>query len=328
MTGANGRPERRRWVFRQFKPYALTVPVLTAIVIAIPILWLSTIYPPYTLYLLLFLLWPGVIFLFKYLDWWARRIEIEIADNGRKAITFKKGVWCNSKQPVPLSDFPVPTFRQNLLGRLLNYGDFDLSFLGGPGSLENVENYAALCKLVESRGEEEPERYRSPFVQAASGVWTVLCFIARATSWAWRVLRTTFRGIARGLDWTARMLPRSFHRQFGDLLEQWGSAVSSWILELPSSQTGVSPTYEGLLRFCDCELFQNGRRLDPSHLPDASSRVYFSILTITRVIVPENGYSTWMVSPRIRNIRDVQRRIDPELFERFIGQYSGNGMQN
>jgi hypothetical protein len=305
MTSVNG-SNKRRWVFRQFMPYVLTVPTLEAVLSATLIILLSTLYPSYTRLSLLLILLPGAYLLLKFLDWWARRIEIKIADNGRRWIIFKEGIWHSSEQPVSLSDFLVPTYRRSLLGRVFDYGDFDYSFMGGPNGLKAVGNYSMLRQLITSLGEEEPVPRRSPFGQLLSFVWAVTVgFIVIVALWVWRVLCIAGRVIARG---------------------QWDKAVRGWLPQLTSPRPDLSPTYRGFLQFCDCELLSNGRRLDMSHPPNSISQcslqAYCSILGTTRVIVPDgNGSGSWIARPSIRNIRDIQRRIDPDLFERFIGQY-------
>jgi hypothetical protein len=315
----------RRWVFRQFKPYVLAGPAFRFIVIAIPVCCLSILYLPFTLYLLLLLLWPGTAFLLKVLDWRARYIEIRVADNGKKKIIFREDIWPQSEKVVYLSDFPVPTYRQDFLGQIFDYGDLSLSFIGGPGEMKMAENFSALRLLIDSLGEKEPEPRRSLFRRAASGIWTAIRFFPVAATWVWRVLYAATRRIAHGLGWIARaLLPVC--RRFGNLLGQWGSTIGDRLLELLSPPPALPPSYRGLLQFCDYELLGNGRRLDLSHPPDGIPQqclqIYISILTDARLIVSENGDGgPWVVSPRISSIRDIQQRIDPEGFERFIGRH-------
>ncbi|MBU0495975.1 MAG: hypothetical protein KKA73_05145 [Chloroflexi bacterium] len=230
-----------------------------------------------------------------------------------------------NEKSIPMNFPPITGFQQDVWGWFLNYGNLELTSLGGPLRFKNMGQFRQLKTALQSQG--------SVYLAKRPSIAT------QAFAWLMPRARAGMHRIAAG----AVVLLRRFA---GTLVSEWhramarrASAVRLWPRQaLPAGnllfEVVIDPSvvsYAGLLAFCDDWLFTDQAGLPLTiTLPDPSrhyypeglainvAQVYFETLRQARVIIPSllgNGACEWQRSPRIRTLADVQRWVTVNLLE-------------
>lgn len=186
-------------------------------------------------------------------------------------------------------------FRQTIMGQILDYGSLSIGALGGPYEWENLGHFRTLRRIVETQGEwmPRPRPVVIPMLRAHIG-----SLVLRAQ----RFWRDLWHFVAR-----RPLRPGGF-----------------------STNRPTTPSYSRFLRFAESILFpQNTRRYDSTVIfssvsgpafTDDEIRLYYRILRACRILVTDLQGREHR-HRRIRTLRDVQKRISVDWFQRAVGVF-------
>lgn len=307
--------------FRRFWLTALGIPALiTLILSALFVAWALVDFPDST-WLLAFAFIPLVCFYGRYLAW---RTTTWVLDAQGKALVIRKGIVTQAERRIPLNFPPQVTFSQGWAGRLLDFGNAEVSSFGALVTFHQVGAFRAFKDALTSPGKVLPEKGPSflaivtvgflvGLLKAAQVVVIGLAWFVRVSAplltrllgWLFEQIRPAIPVVAVGLARLARASVPLLAGPLRWLLGQVQSAISVVVERVrsrPSIQrSNVSAfhvSYDGFLAFCadfilsnghralplDCTRPDDRRRYYPTGISPDVAQIYFLILRQARII--------------------------------------------
>lgn len=289
----NGREFRRFWLT------ALGISALITLILSAPfVAWALVDFPDST-WLFAFAFIPLVWFYGRYLAW---RTTTWIFDAEGKALVIRKGIVNQVERRIPLNFPPQVTFSQGWAGRLLDFGDAEVSSFGALVTFHQVGAFRAFKDALTSPGKVLPEKgpsflaivtigFLAGLLKAAQIVVSGLAWLVRVSAplltrllgWLFEQIRSIISVVAVGLTRLVRASVALLAGFLGWLLGQVQCTISlaaKPIKSPPSIQrSNVSAfyvSYDGLLAFCADFILSNGRGVLPLDCtrPDAGRRYY------------------------------------------------------
>ena len=241
--------------------------------------------------------WPAVILLSSLgclgipttLYKW-RAFSISFPPGGRVLIE-QNGIVMIAERRINLGMIGSMTFRQTLMGRLLDYGSLSVGALGGPYEWENLGHFRTLRRIIESQGEWRPP--------------TTMVILHIISDWIQQFFRfmsqvlMNLRQIITGLTLEGRIIVEYFKM----------------------------PSYRRFLEFAEKFLFpKNSHRyenwipmesLHNSTFTEVEVEMYHRILRMRRLIVAD---LQGRIRPhkRIRTLEDIRKYIPEIWFQNAI----------
>ena len=274
---------RVHWIWGLILPgrfYFLSL-LLSVLVAFIPWTWRW----PFVIFLatLGILGFPGILF-----KW--RSFSLTFPPGGNAMIE-QNGMVIIAERRINLAMVGSMTFQQTLMGRILDYGSISIGGLGGPFEWENIGQFRALRRIIESQGEWMPP--------------------------TGNVFFTMLVGWIRQINRLMTQLLRNF-RQFVD-----GLRLEIQII-IESLRT---PTYRRFLDFAESILFpQESHRFEnwvhmqslrDSPFTKDEIKIYQGILIMRRLVVSDTQGRTHR-HKRIRTPHDISEYVPATWFRKAI----------
>lgn len=188
------------------------------------------------------------------------------------------------------------TLDQSFLGKLLDYGDVEIGMGANPDRLECVGRFEAFVEALDVLRQQQAAQQSPP------------------TQWQQQAVVFMFPRPPGG--GAAPPAPRRPTHMQMDLPEDKGYMYQGTPLDVDV------PSYVGFLAFCDEFVLRQhnwatwyyitadpGRHYYPYGIGQHAARYYLELLVRTRIIRGANNGNNGWVSPRIRTLEDIKKRV-------------------
>jgi len=219
-----------------------------------------------------------------------RAFSISFPSGGRVLLE-QNGLVMIAERRINLGMVGSMTFRQTLMGRLLDYGSLPVGALGGPYEWENLGQFRTLRRIIESQGEWRPPTRGVIFDIFSNWIRQLIQLVSQVLM--------NLRQIINDLKSEGRIIVEYFR----------------------------IPSYRRFLEFAEKILFTKNSRRYESWIPMASLRdstfredeieIYKSILRMRRLIVSDLQGRTFR-HKRIQIPKDIRRYIPVSWFRNAI----------
>jgi len=185
--------------FRRFWLAALGIPTLITLTLSASFVTGAMVDFLDSAWLLACALIPLAWFYGRYLAW---RTVTWTFDAEGKALLIRKGVLNQTEKRIPLSFPPQVTCSQSLAGRLLDFGNAELSSFGGPVAFHQVGGFRAFKEALTSPGRVLPEKEPSFLATVSIAfLWGLLKMVKTVAIGLVRLVRTAAPLLAGLLRW-------------------------------------------------------------------------------------------------------------------------------